>query len=597
MKRSDINNKYKWDLSKMYKNTKELETDEKKIKELVKKIVKLKNMIMDNSNNLLNTLNLYYNINRLTEKLYVYAKMDFDTDTKDNNKITLIGKYEKLIAKINESIFFVFLEILKSDIKVINKYIKENEYLKLYEPLLKEQFRFKKHILSDKEEELLSHMSEILSSNSNTYESLLNSSFKFKSFKVDNKTYELTTTNFIDYLRNKNRDIRKNAFNNYYLLFDQYKESLANTFKYNVKNKWFISNTRKYKSPLEKSLFNNDLNIKIYDNLINKVNSRLDLLHKYVALKKDKLKLDEFHFYDLYIDMLDNKDNKKYTYEEGVKIIKNNLKSLGDNYLEKLDYIFNNAIIDVYPSESKRSGAYSFGMFDSDPYILLNYDDSLDSVMTLAHEVGHSIHSLYQNENNPYIYANYPIFLAETASIVNEIILAKNIIDTSLNNEVKKEILDELMDKFRATLYRQTHFAEFEKIIYEKENQDEVLTADLISNIYLDLTKKYYGKDIIYDDYIKLEWMRIPHFYTPFYVYQYATGISIASFIASKILNKDKKFIDKYINFLKSGSDKKVIDIISELKIDINESDYIDNAFDIFDWAMEEFKKIGDVNE
>ena len=392
-------------------------------------------------------------------------------------------------------------------------------------------------------------------------------------------------------LKSKDRNVRKAAFNSLYKSYMQFKNTFASLLKGNIKSNFFVSKTRKYNSPLEMYLFDDYIDKKLYLELIEKVNKNLDINHDYMKVRKKILGLDSLHMYDVYAPLVDN-IAKEYSYEEAKEIVINALKPLGEDYIKNLTYLFDNNCIDVYHNKNKRSGAYSWGSYDTMPYVLLNFEGEFNDVSTIAHELGHSMHSLYSNKNRPYHDHGYPIFLAEIASTVNEILLNKYCSENAKTKEEKAYYLNNLLEMFRSTLIRQTMFAEFELKIHDLEEEGESLTEELISNTYYEINKKYFGEDVISDDEIKVEWARIPHFYTSFYVFKYATGISAAAKIAGDILEKKEGALENYIEFLSSGGSDYPLEILKKVGIDMANDDTIDKALNMFKNTLEEFKKL-----
>lgn len=589
LKRAEINDKYKWDLTKIYKTEKEYEKDIKEVKKLTEKLSSYNEKVMDSSINFYNTLELYYNIMRKLDKLIIFSNLKLHEDMSLTIGKIFVGKIDKLSDETSEKIAFLTPEIMKVDFSVIEKFIEEEPRLKQYLFSLKDIFREKTHILSKEQEELLARLGEVLNASSNTYDMLENVDIVFEDIKDSNrKNLPLNGSNFGVYLRNDDRNIRKQAFDNYYKEYKKLKNTLSTTLCGNIKSDFFISKTRKYSNPLVMSLFSDNISEKLYIKLINQVNKKININYKYLDLKKKVLGLKELHMYDISAPLVKDIDNK-YTYEEAVEIVKEALKPLGEKYINDLTKIINSNCIDVYPSKNKKSGAYSWGTYDTLPYILLNFEGNFMDVSTLAHELGHSMHSYYSNLNNSYQESGYTIFLAEIASTVNEVLLNKYCSDHASTKEEKMFYLNYLLELIRTTIIRQTMFAEFEKTIYDIEQSGEVLTEEIISNTYYNLNKKYYGKNIVLDEYIKYEWGRITHFYTSFYVYKYATGISIACSIVNDILNNKEHALENYMEFLKSGGNDYSLNILKKVGIDIENDDTIDKTLDLYERTIDEF--------
>lgn len=592
IKRSEIEKKYKWDLTKIYKNDEEVEKDIKSLEELTNNVLKYKEHLMENSKNLEEATDNYYKLIRIIDKLVVYSNMLFHEDMSISKNETLVGKLDVITDEISEKLAFYTPELLKSDYEIVKQYEEENENLKKYHFTFQELFREKDHVLSLKEEEMMARLGEILTSTEDTFHMLDDVNIKFDNIiNEEGEEVKLTNSNYSIYIKSDDRNVRKQAFENLYKSYEQLKNTFASLLKGNVKSNFFVSRTRKYNSPLEMSLYGDNIDKKLYLTLIEKVNKNLDINHDYMKLRKEILNIDKVHMYDVYAPLVKNID-KEYSYEQAKDIVIKALEPLGKDYIDNLTKLFESNCIDVYHNENKRGGAYSWGSFDTAPYVLLNYEGKFTDVSTIAHELGHSMHSLYSNKNNEYHDASYPIFLAEIASTVNEIFLNKYCSEKAKTKEEKAYFLNNLLENFRTTLIRQTMFAEFELLIHDLEEQKEVLTEELLSETYLNLNKKYFGDEIESDELIKYEWARIPHFYTSFYVYKYATGISVACKIVKDILDKKENALDNYITFLSSGGSNYPLEILKKVDIDIINDDTIDKALEMYRETLEEFKKL-----
>jgi len=592
--RSEIDNADKWDLSSMYKNNEEIINDMEKLNNLLNDFSKYENHIMDNKDSLYNAITLYFDIIYIIEKLSVYSKMKFHEDMDLNESKNLLGQVDLILTNADLKLAFFFPELLKYDYSKLLDYIKNNPKLETYKYTFECIFREKDYTLSLKEEQILARLGEVLGTSDEVFSMVDDVDITFDNvINEKQKEVELNSSNYGILLESKNREVRKDAFNKYYAGYSKLKNTYAATLKGNIKATSFISKTRGYDSPLQMSLYGNNIDIKLYDKLISLVNDYLPQMHKYIALRKEVLKLDEFHMYDLIVPLTDG-SYKKYTYNEAKELVLEALKPLGEKYISDLEKLLDSKIVDIYNNKNKRSGAYSWGSYDSLPYVLLNFDGTFGDVSTLAHELGHAMHSFYSTKNNPFHDASYTIFLAEIASTVNEILLNKYCYEKANTKEEKLYFINNLLEMFRATLFRQTMFAEFEKIIYEKEANGESLTEEFFSNIYLDLVKKYHGSDVIYDQGIELEWARISHFYRSFYVYKYATGISVSASIASDLLNNNLETKENYLEFLKSGGKDYPLEILKKVNIDITNDDTIKKALELFKNSLEEYKVIKD---
>lgn len=592
MNRDTIDEKYKWDLTQIFKSTEEFEECYKKAETLIEDFKKYENIMGENAKNFYETINTYYEITRTLDKLYVYTNLLSDTDTSNNTYQSLKIKVSNLLDKWSKASFFVTPTILKKNEQEIEKYYIEEPKLKDYEIILKREFRYKEHTLSDEEEKLLSNLTKMLNNNYQTYELLKDSDLTFGTILDEaQKEVVLTESNYSIYIESKDRRVRKDAFQTLYKSYKQFSNSFASTLSGNINENITISRIKKYNSTIEWCLYHDELDETIYNNLINTVSNNMNILYKYYSLKKEMLKLDELHLYDIYTPIVKNFD-KKYPYEEAKETVLKALSILGEDYISTLAKGLENNWVDVYPSLSKRTGGYSGGSYDTAPYILLNYQEKYDDMSTLSHEAGHSMHSYYTRKNNPYQYGDYSIFVAEVASTTNEILLAKYLLKTSNNKEEKLFILDKLMNLFKATIYRQTMFAEFEQAIYQDAENDIPLTADYLSEKYYELNKKYFGSDVTIDEEIQYEWARIPHFYYNFYVYQYATGLSAACHIANDILSGKENAVENYKSFLKCGSKKNPIDSLKLAGVDLTKKEVVESAINMFNDTIDEFKNL-----
>lgn len=592
MNRDSIDKKYIWNLDAIYSGVEEFNKDFNEVKDKVDSFLKYESIMLNNGKEFYETLDNYYSVSRKLEKLYMYTHLLFDTDTSDNDSQSLRGKVTNLYSDFSKNSYFISVYILKLDYSKIEKFYEEEPKLRKYEKILKDEFRYKEHTLSDSEEKLLSGLSKILGNNYDTYELFKDCDLSFGTIKdEDGKEVELTNSNYSVYIESRNIEVRKDAFTTLYETYKQYKNTFASLISNNINEEITISKIKKYNSAIECSLYKDEISIDVYNNLVLSVNDGMNVLYKYYDLKKKVLGVDELHLYDIYVSMV-NEFSKKYEFDEAIEIVKKALSVLGKEYISILESGINNRWIDVYPTKNKRTGGYSSGGYDTYPYILLNYQDKYGDMSTLAHELGHSIHSYYTRENNEYEYGDYSIFVAEVASTVNELLLAKYMIKNSSNREEKLYILNKLMELFRATIYRQTMFAEFERDIYAMVEADEVLTADKLNEKYYELNKRYFGDNVIIDSEIQYEWERIPHFYYNFYVYQYATGLSCACMIVDNILSGKENAVKNYIDFLKCGRTKNPIDSLKVAGVDITKKEVVDSAIKMFDDVIDEFNEL-----
>ena len=591
--RSMIETKDKWDLSLIYKTQKDFENELEITKNLILEYrKKYENHTMDNANIFYNSIIDSLEISRKLDKLYVYASMKSDEDVSNNDNQELKNKVINLYDLATANMFFVDTELLKEDYAKIEKFYQDEPKLLEHEVNIKDTFRYKKHTLSDIEEKLLSNISKAFGNDEQTYGYLTDSDMTFGTIKnEDNKEVELTDTNYSIYIKSKDRRVRKEAFDALYNHYKQFKNTITSTFDGSIKQSVSIAKLRKYNSAFEASLFKDEISIDVYNTLVNTIHENLNIFHKYYDLKKKVLNLDEFHLYDVYVEMVKDYD-KKYSFDEAKQIVINALSVLGNDYIETFKKAFDEKWIDIYPNKNKRGGAYSGGSYDTKPYILLNYQGTLNDVSTLAHEGGHSMHSYYTRTNQPIQYGDYPIFVAEVASTVNEILLAKYMLKNSTSKEEKLVILNQLLELFKGTIYRQVMFSEFEKYAYDLVENDDVITSDKLCDKYYQLNKLYFGDNVVVDDLIRYEWEKVPHFYYNFYVYKYATGISAACKIADGILNNEKDALDNYLNMLKSGSRQNPLDTLKIAGVDMTDKEVYESAIKMFDETIEEFKTL-----
>ncbi len=590
--REEISNEYKWDLEAIYGNKEEFEDELKKIEQEIDKIDKYKDILMESSSNLLECLELDTNISRRLSKAHTYANCYFDSDTGNASYQEMLGKVNNLYQKYSEKISFIEPSILKCDYNTIQKYMEESPKLKSYERNLKEIYRFKKYILSDNEEKIISNLEKALDSSSTTYESLTDTDMTYGNIIDENgESVELTDSNYNKYIKSNDRRVRKEAFDELYRVYSNFKNTICSTIKGNIEANTSIAKIRGYESAIEASLFSDNIDVSVYNNLIDTVSNNLSSLFKYYDLKKKILGLDEMHLYDTYVSIINEKP-REYTFDEAKELVKKALSVLGDKYINDLNNAFTEKWIDIYNNKGKRGGAYSGGSYDTYPYVLLNFEGTLNDVSTLAHELGHSMHSYYSRLNNSYQDSNYKIFVAEVASTVNELLLSKYLLKNTSDKREKLIILNNLLDLFKATIFRQTMFAEFEKNIYEKHEKGEILTAELLCNDYYELNKKYFGNSVYVDDEIKYEWERIPHFYYYFYVYKYATGLSAACYIVNSILSGSKDALDNYLKFLTLGGSMDPLDELKVAGIDMTKPEAILSAIHMFDEILEEFEQL-----
>ena len=590
--RCEIEDKYKWDLTKIYKDEKEWQKDFDDVKEKILKVLEYKDSFLSNGKKLYEYLKYDEEVSRKLEKIYYYAHLNYDADTLDEKYKVMTNKVSDLFTKYNELSSFVVPEILKLDEEKLNTFYKEEEKLEDYRFSIENIYRFKNHTLDEEKEKMLSNLSKCLSNPEETYEALTDSDFEYD-YITDEKgnKVKFNESNYSLFIKSKDRSVRKRAFEMLHNKYKKYIRTITSTYKGEVETNVVLAKIRNYDSAISASLYSDNVPVDIYNNLIKVVNDNMNVLYDYYDLKKEILSLDRLHMYDTYVEII-NKIDKKYSFDEAKEIVIDALSVLGDKYVKNLKKAFDEKWIDIYHSKGKRSGAYSSGNFDVNPYVLLNFEGTLNDVSTLAHELGHSMHTYLSCKNNPYQYSSYEIFVAEVASTVNELLLANYMLKNSKNKEEKLAIINHILDLYKATLYRQTMFAEFEKETHKLREKGEVLTSELLSNTYYSLVKKYFGPNVLCDDLIRYEWARIPHFYYNFYVYKYATGISAASYIVDGILNNKEGALENYIKFLKSGGSMYPLDELKIAGVNLNSESVILSAIKTFEKYLKEFKDI-----
>lgn len=588
--RNEIDEKYKWRLEDIYENEEMWEEDFQKVKELLAEIAGFKGKI-NTAENLHSVLMLNDRIGMSLGKIFSYARMRRDENNTNARYQSLTDRAMMLSIEAMSATSFIAPEILSIDEHKLKAMIDEKEELKIYGQYLENLMRFKPHVLSPEEEKILAETEILGESISDIFSMLNDADLRFPVVKdEDGSEVELTHGNFISFMQSKDRSVRKAAFNGMYDTYKKYINTFASTMSGNVKKDIFYTNTRKFNSSLEASLFDDNVDVSVYNNLIDTIHKRLNVLHRYVGIKKRFLGLDAMHMYDLYVPLIQEYD-KYFTYEEAVDLVLTGLNPLGDEYINLLKKGFSSRWIDVYENRGKTSGAYSWGAYGVHPYVLLNFQGRLNDVFTIAHEMGHSLHTYYSNEAQPYVYAGYKIILAEVASTCNEAVLMDYLLKNSTDRMEKLYLLNHFLEEFRTTVFRQVMFAEFEKITHEMAEKGEALTAEALSQKYYELNKLYYGDDMVVDEEISCEWARIPHFYRSFYVYKYATGFSAAIAISRMIMNEGKAAVDRYKKFLKSGSSDYPLNILKKAGVDLSVAKPIDDALDVFEKMLDEFEK------
>ena len=580
-----------WNLKDIFENKEEYEKTKKELLENLDKIKSYKGKICDSSDNLYNLYSLDEKALEQFEKIYSYGMLKYHLNMADQEGIKLFKEVESLGTIFNTKTSYITPEITYGDEEKIKEFIKEERF-KGYRRDILDILEEKKHTLSKEEENLLANYSEIFSAPENTFDILTNAEFKFGTLIDENgKEVELTDSNYTIYMKSRNENVRKQAFNLMYKKYSEYINTITEIYLSNVKQNEITSKLRKYGSGLEMAVNEDDATIKVYDSLIKATNENISANYEFLKLKSKLLNKEKCHIYDVYVNPFEGKEDK-ISFEDAKREVLNALSILGDEYAGLLNKAFNENWIDLEAKQNKRGGAYSMGVYGVHPFVLTNFEHSKRDISTIAHELGHSIHSYYSNKNQNIINANYTIMVAEVASTVNEILLSNYQIENEKDKEKKKELLYELLEMIRATYFRQAMFAEFEKQVHEEIKNGNQLSSDDLNNIYYNLNKKYFGDEVVLDEEIKYEWARIPHFYSDFYVYKYATGISCAILIATNILKQGKPYIEKYLNMLKMGCSKKSIELLKMTDVDLEDKKTYENAIKFYKEKTEELKKL-----
>lgn len=579
-----------WDLELIFANSCEFDAAVTELEQQVITFLTYQGQVGQSAQTLLTALEAWLDLDRALEKIYVYASMKNDQDTKNAEYQALFTRVQKLVAEVSAKIAWFEPELLALSEETVATYLQAEPKLQQYQHLLEVLLAKKPHILSDKEEALLAGASDILGAPENIFGVLNNADFKFAqvSDEAGNKV-QLSQGLYGKLLESVNREVRKEAFEKLYLVYHQFRHTLATTLATHVRMHNFEAKLRGYNSARERALASNSIPVKVYTTLLEQVEQHLPLLHRYVELRKKVLGLTELHMYDLYTP-LTGKANLAYTYEEAKQESLKALAVLGDDYLEHVKEAYASRWIDVVENEGKRSGAYSSGVYDTAPYILLNWQDNLDNLFTLVHEMGHSMHTYLTTHNQPYQYGDYPIFLAEIASTTNENLLTQYLLETQKDPQVQAYVLNHYLDGFKGTVFRQAQFAQFELWLHEQEASGQALTAEKLADYYGKLNQHYYGSAVVNDQQIAYEWARIPHFYYNFYVYQYATGFAAATTLSQNILSKDPAKLTAYLDYLQAGSSNYPLEVMKQAGVNMEESAYLQEAFKVFEKRLNQLE-------
>lgn len=591
-KRSEISPEDTWDLEDLFASEELWETAFQELLVDIPTIEQYQGRILESSDQLFGLLQLQESLTLRLIHLSLYANRHSDVDTKNSHYQGFVSRVSDLVAKFSAATSFIEPEILAQDDDLILKYIREDERLQMYAHQIEILLKQKPHILSMAEETLLAKASVVLNASSSTFAVLNNADLKLPLIENEQgQEVPLSHARYSTFMESTNRQVRENAFKGMYSAYRQYRNTFASTLSATIKNHNFSAQVRHHSSARAMALFNNHIEESVYDALVESVTNRIDLLHRYVGLRKKALNLDDIRMYDLYVPMVEEVD-LAITYEDAKTMVIEALSVLGEEYTSLLHKAFNERWIDPYENEGKRSGAYSSGAYGTKPYILLNWQDTLDNVYTLAHELGHSLHTYYSTNNQPFVYSNYSIFLAEVASTTNENLLTDYLLKKYEDPKIRAYIINHFLDGVKGTVYRQTQFAQFEHFIHEADQTGKPLTADYLSSEYGKLNRFYYGEDMIFDEEIELEWARIPHFYYNYYVYQYATGFSAASALSHKILTEKQPAIDAYLDYLKAGSSDYPIDVLKKAGVDMSTPKATNDALNLFEQRLNELEEL-----
>ncbi|MCL4515899.1 MAG: oligoendopeptidase F [Firmicutes bacterium] len=594
-KRGEIDEKYKWRLEDIYPDTSRWESDYQRVEGLARTLESYRGKLQESAKDLLECLRLRDEIMQLEERIYSYSRLRRDEDTANPVHQGRHDRSDRLLVKVDAAVSFIAPEILSIPEELLGQFVRQEEGLALYRHFLDEIIRRRPHTLSATEERLLARAGEMAQAPETIFTMLDDADITFPSIRdAGGEIVELTRGRYLSIIQSPDRRVRKDAFEALYSGYGRLKNTFGATLNASVKKDLFAAEVRKYDSALEAAMSEDDVPVAVYTNLIDTVHRRLDLMHRYMALRKKMLGLDTLHMYDVYVPLVKEVE-MKIPFEEAVEIVGKALGPLGGEYQEVLRKGMTSRWIDVFETRAKAGGAYSNGVYGVHPFVLLNYEPDLMNVFTLAHEMGHALHSYYSFANQPYVYAHYTIFTAEVASTLNEALLTHYLLGTTPDRAQRMYLVNNYLERFRVTLYRQVMFAEFEKIIHEKVEAGGALTPDEFSRTYRDLNAAYHGPETVADDEIALEWARIPHFYMTFYVYKYATGFSAATALSKQILEEGRPAVDRYLAFLKSGGSDYPVNLLKKAGVDMTSPEPIEDALRLFESLLDEMEELGRV--
>ena len=595
--REEADARYKWAIEDLYKDDEDWKRDYELLKSRIPELTKFRGRLGESAEVLLSMQKLSDELNQLLEKVYVYANQRLHENTDNSTYQNLASQAQGLLVELSESLSFVEPELMELPDGIIETFLDENEELLVYRQYFENIIRQNKHVLPTEQEQLLAAMGEVAESPKDIFSMFNNADIRFPEITgEDGHPVQVTHGRYMSLMQSRNRQVRKDAFEAMYGVYGDWRNTLAAMYRANVKQEAFLAKAHKYTSDLEAALDGSHIPVKVYEQLIEAVHESMPLMYRYMKLRKKLLGVEELHMYDLYVPVIEQ-DHSEIPFEQAKKTVLEGLAPMGEEYLHLLREGFDHGWIDVYENQGKRTGAYSWGAYGTHPYVLLNYQGTLHDVFTLAHEMGHALHSWYSDEHQPYIYAGYRIFVAEVASTCNEALLIHYLMEQSKKAGDRKKtmyLMNYFLEQFRTTLFRQTMFAEFEKITHGLQEQGETLTADRLCEIYYDLNKLYFGEEICVDQEIAMEWARIPHFYTPFYVYQYATGFSAAIALSKQILEKGVPAVEQYKKFLKGGSSMYPLELLKMAGVDMEQKAPVQDALAVFAQYLDEMERLAD---
>lgn len=597
-RREEVNREDTWAIEDLYESDEAWEEDYKRLETKILELAAYEGHLGDGPEALLGMQRTWDELHMLAEKVYVYAGQRLHEDTDNGHYQNLAARAQGLLIKLSEAGAYIEPEILALPEGTVEKFLTENEALQVYRQYFENMIRRRQHVLDKEREELLAAIGEFAEGPKDIFTMFNNADLRFPVIQgEDGEPVEVTHGRYMTLLQSSKRSVRQAAFEALYKTYGQYRNTLAAAYRANVKQEVFYAKARNYQSDLEAALNKSHIPVPVYDNLIQAVHEHLPQMYRYLKLRRRFLHVEELHMYDLYTPMVSKKDGQKIPFEKAKEMVLQGLAPMGEEYVSLLREGFSSRWIDVYENKGKKSGAYSWGAYGTHPYVLLNHQDNLNSVFTLAHEMGHALHSWYSDAHQPYIYAGYEIFVAEVASTCNEALLIHHLIGMTEDPKEKAFLINYFLEQFRTTLFRQTMFAEFEKITHSMQKQGETLTADRLCEVYYGLNRLYFGENMCVDREIEMEWARIPHFYTPFYVYQYATGFSAAIALSGKILKEGASAVEAYKNFLKGGSSRYPLELLRMAGVDMEQKKPVEDALGVFARYLDEMERLAGNDE